>query len=112
MVGPNGSGKSTLIKLMAGQLQPDTGTIRPADGLKIVVFDQARAALDQLQTLRQALSPGSETVVFRGESMHISSWAKRFLFRSEQLDMAVRDLSGGEQSRTSLRGSCFSRRIC
>ncbi len=99
LLGPNGSGKSTLIRLMTGQLSPDTGVVKRADQLKVVVFDQNRAALDQLQTLRHALSPGSEQVVFRGEPIHISSWARRFLFRTEQLDMAVRDLSGGEQSR-------------
>jgi ATP-binding cassette subfamily F protein uup len=99
LLGPNGSGKTTLIKLMTSQLEPDTGTVKRADQLKVVVFDQTRAQLDQLQTLKHALSPGSESVVFRGNSIHVSGWAQRFLFRTEQLDMAVRDLSGGEQSR-------------
>ncbi len=102
LLGPNGSGKTTLIRLMTDQLQPDAGTIKRAEQLKVVVFDQQRAALDQQQTLKHALSPGSEQVVFRGEPIHISGWARRFLFRTEQLDMAVRDLSGGEQSRIFL----------
>lgn len=99
LLGPNGSGKSTLIRLISGQLEPDAGTIRRAEGLRIVLFDQSRAALDQQQTLKQALAPGSESVAFRGETIHVSSWAKRFLFNTQQLDMAVRDLSGGEQAR-------------
>ena len=99
LLGPNGSGKTTIIRLMTDQLQPDAGAVKRAEQLKVVVFDQTRAALDQLQTLRHALSPGSEQVIFRGETIHISGWARRFLFRTEQLDMAVRDLSGGEQSR-------------
>lgn len=99
LLGPNGSGKTTLIKLMAGQLEPDAGVIRRVEGLRIVLFDQSRAALAQDQTLRQALGSGSETVVFRGDAIHISSWARRFLFSTQQLDMAVRDLSGGEQAR-------------
>ncbi|MDP9174422.1 MAG: ABC-F family ATP-binding cassette domain-containing protein [Planctomycetota bacterium] len=99
LVGPNGSGKTTLIKLIAGQIEPDSGSIRRADGLKVVLFDQARQQLDKTQTLSHALSPGSENVFFRGESMHISSWAKRFLFRTEQLEMPVNGLSGGEQAR-------------
>jgi ATP-binding cassette subfamily F protein uup len=99
LLGPNGSGKTTLIRLITDQLKPDAGTIKRAEQLKVVVFDQTRAALDQLQTLRHALSPGSEQVVFRGETIHVTGWARRFLFRTEQLDMAVRDLSGGEQSR-------------
>ena len=74
LLGPNGSGKTTLIRLMTNQLQPDAGTIRRADQLKVVVFDQTRAALDQMQTLRHALSPGSEQVVFRGEPIHVSGW--------------------------------------
>jgi ATP-binding cassette subfamily F protein uup len=99
LVGPNGSGKTTLIKLMTNQLQPDSGQFRRADGLRVVVFDQARQALEQNQTLKQALSPGGESLQFRGQTIHVSSWAQRFLFRSQQLDMAVRDLSGGEQAR-------------
>jgi ATP-binding cassette subfamily F protein uup len=102
LLGPNGSGKTTLIRLITGQIEPDAGTIKRADQLKVVVFDQARAALDQNQTLRQALGSGVEQLVFRGQAIHISGWAQRFLFRTEQLDMAVRDLSGGEQSRIFL----------
>lgn len=99
LVGPNGVGKTTLIKLLAGRLEPDEGTIRRADQLKVVLFDQTRAALDPNQTLKRALSPGGDTVTFRGQSMHVSGWAGRFLFRSQQLDMPVGDLSGGEQSK-------------
>jgi len=99
LVGPNGIGKTTLIKLLAGQLSPDSGEIRRAEQLKVVLFDQTRATLDQNQTLKRALSPGGETVLFRGQSMHVAGWAGRFLFRTEQLDMPVGDLSGGEQSK-------------
>jgi ATP-binding cassette subfamily F protein uup len=99
LIGPNGSGKTTLIKLLAGQLEPDTGTLKRAEGLKVVLFDQANQILEKNQTLRQALTSGTEMVVFRGEGIHVSSWANRFLFTQQQLDMAVRDLSGGEQAR-------------
>jgi ATP-binding cassette subfamily F protein uup len=99
LLGPNGSGKSTLIRLLAGELQPDHGEVWRADGLRIVRFDQGRRHLDQSQTLRNALSPMGETLVYRGGAMHVTGWAKRFLFRTEQLDMTVGELSGGEQSR-------------
>ena len=99
LMGPNGSGKTTLIKLMVGELTPDAGAVKRADGLRVVVFDQARAQLDPNQTLKRALSPAGESVEFRGQTIHVSSWGQRFLFRKEQLDMAVRDLSGGEQAR-------------
>ena len=99
LLGPNGSGKSTLIKLMVGQEAPDAGQIWQADGLQVVLFEQTRAKLDKRQTLRDALSPTGENVNFRGQNMHVSGWAQRFLFRREQLDMPVGDLSGGEQSR-------------
>ena len=100
LLGPNGSGKTTLIKLLMGELQPDAGTITRADQLKVVTFDQNRAQLDKNQTLRDALSPrGGDTITYRGGSMHITAWAKRFLFRTEQLDMPVGEMSGGEQAR-------------
>jgi ATP-binding cassette subfamily F protein uup len=99
LLGLNGSGKTTFIRVLTGEIPPDTGEIVRADGLRIVVFDQARQQLEKNETLRRALSPDSETVAYRGSSMHITAWAKMFLFRSEQLDMPVRDLSGGEQAR-------------
>lgn len=99
LLGPNGSGKSTLIKLMTGMLTPDAGQVVRADQLRVVVFDQHREQLDPDATLRRALAPAGDSVTFNGESMHISGWAKRFLFRVEQLDMPVSELSGGEQAR-------------
>lgn len=102
LLGPNGSGKSTLIKLLTGALTPDTGEIIRADALKVVVFDQHRQQLDPDQMLRRALSPTGDTVTFQGSSMHVTGWARQFLFRNEQLDMPVRELSGGEQARVQI----------
>ncbi len=102
LLGPNGSGKTTLIRLLTGELSPDAGQIWRAEGLRTVFFDQSREQLDRTQTLRRALAPSGDTVYCRGESMHVSAWARRFLFRLDQLDMPVSDLSGGEQSRILL----------
>jgi ATP-binding cassette subfamily F protein uup len=99
LLGPNGSGKTTLLRLLAGTLEPDSGTIVRADGLRIVSFEQHRESLDQAATLRRALAPSGDAVIYQGRSIHLASWAKRFLFRPEQLDLPVSRLSGGEQAR-------------
>lgn len=99
LIGANGSGKTTLLRLLTGNLPPDTGNIRRADGLRIVLFDQNRAQLDKSVSLRNALAPNSDYVEYQGGKTHIATWAKRFLFQTQQLDMPVSQLSGGEQAR-------------
>ncbi|ULA59893.1 MAG: ABC transporter ATP-binding protein [Nitrospira sp.] len=100
LLGPNGSGKTTLLRLLAGTLEPDSGSIVRAEGLRIVSFEQHRESLDQEAPLRRALAPsGGDAIVYQGRSVHLASWAKRFLFRPEQLDLPVSRLSGGEQAR-------------
>src|SRR5262249_46782947 len=98
LLGPNGSGKSTLIRLINGDDSPDGGEIVRAEGLKIVTFDQGRAQLNKTETLRRSLSPGGDSLTYRGQAMHVSGWARRFNFRTDQLDLPVGDLSGGEQA--------------
>jgi ATP-binding cassette subfamily F protein uup len=102
LLGPNGSGKSTLLRVLAGELAPDAGTVSRAEGLRVVVFEQGRAALDPSATLRKSLCPNGETVVWGERRLHVTAWAKQFLFRPEQLEVPVGDLSGGEQARVRI----------
>ncbi len=102
LLGPNGSGKSTLLRLLAGTTLPDAGVITRADGLRTVMFEQGRAALDPTIPLRKALCPNGETVVVRDRPMHVAAWAKQFLFSPDKLDVLIGDLSGGEQARVRI----------
>ena len=98
LVGPNGSGKTTLLRLLRGELTPTSGEIRRADWLRIVYFDQSRA-LDENVTLRRALAPEGDSVIYQDRVIHVASWAAKFLFSGEQLNQPVERLSGGERAR-------------
>lgn len=102
LMGPNGSGKTTLLRLLLGDLEPDQGKIKIADGLKIIHFDQHRAELPLHLTLREALSPNGEYVLFRGRPIHVNGWCKRFLFSPDHLGMKLETLSGGERARIAI----------
>jgi ATP-binding cassette subfamily F protein uup len=102
LVGPNGSGKTTLLKMIVGEILPDSGSIKRAADLKIVWFDQNREQLDLSKTLIQSLCPIGDSVVYRGKSFHVSTWARKFLFRPDQLHMEISYLSGGEQARIQI----------
>jgi ATP-binding cassette subfamily F protein uup len=99
LIGPNGSGKTTLLSLLDGSLPPDAGAIERADWLRTVRFEQSRETLDKTVTLRRALAPEGDSVVYQDRAVHVAAWARRFLFRAEQLDTPVSRLSGGEQAR-------------
>ena len=98
LVGPNGSGKTTFLRLLRGEIDPSEGSIRRADALRMVYFSQMRE-LDESLTLRRALAPEGDGVIHQGRTVHVASWAARFLFTSEQLNQPVRNLSGGERAR-------------
>jgi len=98
LVGPNGSGKTTLLRLLRGELAASGGEIRRAEWLRIVYFDQTRE-LDANVTLRRALAPEGDSVVYQDRVIHVASWAARFLFTGEQLNQPVERLSGGERAR-------------
>ncbi|HEX9161073.1 MAG TPA: ATP-binding cassette domain-containing protein, partial [Thermoanaerobaculia bacterium] len=70
--------------------------------LRTVYFEQNRESLDPALTLKRALAPEGDAVVYRDRSIHVASWAKRFLFRTEQLETSVSKLSGGEKARIVL----------
>ncbi len=98
LVGPNGSGKTTLLRLLRGDLTAARGEIRRADWLRIVYFDQS-GQLDANVTLRRALAPEGDSVIYQDRVIHVASWAARFLFTGEQLNQPVERLSGGERAR-------------
>jgi ABC transport system ATP-binding/permease protein len=101
-IGPNGAGKSTLIRLILGELAPDTGTVRLGTRLNIAYFDQLRAQLDPGATLAEAISPGSDWVHIGDERKHIVSYLGEFLFPAQRAKSPVSMLSGGERNRLLL----------
>jgi ATP-binding cassette subfamily F protein uup len=98
LVGPNGSGKTTFLRLLRGEIEPAEGSIRRAEALRLVYFSQMRE-LDDSLTLRRALAPEGDSILYQGRVVHVASWAARFLFTGEQLNQPVRNLSGGERAR-------------
>ena len=98
LVGPNGSGKTTLLRLLRGDILPTAGKIQKADSLRIVYFDQNRQ-LDPDVSLRRALAPDSDSVIYQERVIHVAAWAARFLFSGEDLNRPVGRLSGGERAR-------------
>jgi ABC transport system ATP-binding/permease protein len=98
LVGPNGSGKTSLLRLVRGESSPSNGEIHRADWLRIVYFDQSRE-LDPNVTLRRALAPEGDSVVYQDRMIHVAAWAAKFLFAGEQLNQPVGKLSGGERAR-------------
>lgn len=99
IVGKNGTGKTTLLKILAGEIAQDMGTIKYADNLKLVYFDQHREHISPTMTLREALAPNGDMVNYRGQFIHVHGWAKKFLFKPERLSLPVGYLSGGERAR-------------
>jgi ATP-binding cassette subfamily F protein uup len=99
LLGPNGSGKTTLLELLTGEREPDAGEVVRAENVRIVYFDQTREKLDPAATLRRALAPEGDSVMYRGRPVHVAGWAARFLFHNDQLELPVGRLSGGEQAR-------------
>jgi ABC transport system ATP-binding/permease protein len=102
LMGLNGSGKTTLLRLLAAELLPDKGTFKRAEGLKIVYYSQHRTQLPDKMTLREALSPNGDYVIYREKPIHVNGWCKRFLFSPDLLDLPIGKLSGGERARIAI----------
>ena len=102
IIGPNGSGKSTLLKIILGELTPESGEVIMGTRLQLAYFDQHRRDLDVEKTVRENISPGRDHVELRGQSRHVISYLRDFLFPPERIDAPVKILSGGERNRLLL----------
>lgn len=102
LLGMNGSGKSTFINVLTKKLKPTAGEVILAEDLKVVFIDQHRESIDNNSTILNYLGDGSDRVIFNQESVHVASYASRFLFPSEKLNIKIEQLSGGEKARLVL----------
>jgi len=102
VIGPNGVGKTTLLRLILGELAPDSGTVRNGSNLQVAYFDQMRTALDLEKSLADTISPGSDWVEVNGQRKHVMSYLGDFLFAPERARSPVKSLSGGERNRLLL----------
>ncbi len=102
IIGPNGGGKTTLLKLLLGQLTPDSGTVKLGTNMQVVYLDQLRGQIDNAKTVAQNVAGDAETVTFQGRPRHIHSYLQDFLFRADRIRMPAKMLSGGERNRLLL----------
>lgn len=102
LVGPNGIGKTTLIKLILGEIEPDSGQVKLGTKLSVAYFDQFRTQLDEEATVAYTISQGGDYVEIGGERKHVISYLEDFLFAPERSRSPVKSLSGGERNRLLL----------
>lgn len=102
LIGPNGCGKSTFLKILLGQLSPDSGSVRQGTKLDIAYFDQLRDQLDPEKTVADNVGEGKDTIEINGQNRHIIGYLQDFLFPPERARTPVKALSGGERNRVLL----------
>lgn len=102
IIGPNGCGKTTLVRLLLGELTPDSGTVKQGTNLQVAYFDQLRSQLDDEQTVMANVGDGADHVVINGKQKHVASYLREFLFPPERFNQQVSTLSGGERNRLLL----------
>lgn len=102
LIGPNGAGKTTMLRLILGEIEPDSGTVRRGTKQQVAYFDQFRTALDPEAPLHEVISPGSDYVDVGGHRTHVMSYLSDFLFSPQRARSPVKSLSGGERNRLLL----------
>jgi ATP-binding cassette subfamily F protein uup len=102
LIGPNGAGKTTMLRLILGEIEPDSGTVRRGTKQQVAYFDQFRTALDPDAPLHEVISPGSDYVEVGGHRTHVMSYLGDFLFSPQRARSPVKSLSGGERNRLLL----------
>lgn len=102
LLGPNGVGKSTLLKIILGELEPQSGQVKLGTKLEVAYFDQMRAMLDGEKTIVDTVGQGRDSLTINGKDRHIMSYLGDFLFSPERARTPLRALSGGERNRVQL----------
>jgi ABC transport system ATP-binding/permease protein len=102
LIGPNGAGKTTMLRMMLGELEPDSGEIRRGANVQIAYYDQQREQLDPERTVFDTVGEGNDTVTANGRTRHVHAYLRDFLFSDERARSPVKALSGGERNRLLL----------
>jgi ABC transport system ATP-binding/permease protein len=102
LIGPNGAGKTTLLRLLLGTVAPDTGGVRHGANVQLAYFDQQREQLDPERTVVDTVGDGNDVVAVNGQTRHVYSYLRDFLFSADRANSPVKALSGGERNRLLL----------
>ena len=102
VIGPNGAGKTTLFRMITGQEQPDSGTIRIGETVKLAYVDQSRDTLDPNKSIWEEISGGNDTIELGKRQVNSRAYVARFNFSGTDQQKKVGSLSGGERNRVHL----------